>query len=632
MYGYAGSILEVNLTTKKAVKRELTPEFAKKHIGGIGFNARILYDEIPKGADPLGEENILAFGAGTLVGTPFPTAARTEASAKSPITGLYGTSNSGAFFGLQLKTAGFDALIVKGRSEVPVYILIDDDKVEILDAVNLWGKDSWETIDILKERHKGSELALIGPAGENLVRFASIENGYFDGWGRTGLGAVMGSKKLKAVVVRGSKSITPKNPKAFMEAVREGRNLIQSASSYTAFTAYGTLNATIPYGRFNAVSAHNFTRGTLPDWEERCGKQVVDQYSNRHIACQSCIVACAHWVEIKEGKYKGLKMKDLEITPVISFAGTAGLDIEATMKACELSQKFGMDMLSTGGVLGFAIELFKNGLLTKEDIGYELEWGDDDTTLRLLEDIAYRRGVGDVLAEGVKRAALLLQKGEDCAMHVKGLEMPFIDPRGRWSTWVLGTLTNVRGGDFLRCRNPVENLRYNENKHDYQKERFGFKKPLYDQLDMPEELKEKIIDLKEDTVEIAGMSKWAEDLINLYNSIGVCIRPPIMEKVGPTVLARAYTELTGISITPEELMKGAEMTWNLIKLFNLREGEDINESKFPARFYNVPLNGNVLDNEKIQLVLKQYFQARGWDPSTSRPNPEKLSELGLDIQ
>lgn len=630
MYGYAGSILEINLSTEKVKKRELKPEFARKYIGGIGFNARILSDEIPRGVDPLGEENVLAFSAGTLVGTPFPTASRTEASAKSPITGLFGTSNSGAFFGLMLKAAGYDSLVIKGKAAKPVYVLIDNESIEIREAQELWGKDSWETLDILRERHLGAEFALIGPGGENLVRFASIENGYFDGWGRTGLGAVMGSKLLKAIAVRGSKGIKPKDSKEFLETVIEGSALIQSASSYKAFTTYGTLNATIPYGRFNAVSAHNFTLGTLPDWEERCGRQVVDKYSSRHVACQSCNVACAHWVEIKEGKYKGLKMKDLEIFPVISFAGTAGMDIEATMKACELCQRYGLDMVSAGGVMGFAIELFQKGILTREEVGYDLEWGDDDAALRLLEEIAYRKGLGDILAEGVKKAAERLGKGQEHAMHVKGMEMPFIDPRGRWSTWTMGVLTNIRGGDFLRCRNPVENLRYNENKHEYQKERFGFKKPMYDQLDMPPELKEKIINLEEDTVEIAAMSKWAEDLINLYNSLGICIRPPILEKVGPTVLAKAYTQLTGISMTSQELMKAAEMTWNLMKLFNLREGENLAETRFPERFYKVPLNGSIVEEDKIKLVLAKYYETRGWDPTTGIPGTEKLRQLGID--
>jgi aldehyde:ferredoxin oxidoreductase len=629
LFGYAGSILEVDLSTGEIARKKLSPDFAKKYIGGIGFNARILYDELPAGTDPYDEANVLVFGVGALVGTPFPTAARTEASAKSPMTGQFGTSNSGAFFGTQLKGAGFDVLVIKGKAQEPVYILIDNEKVEICNASSLWGKDSWETINNLKAKHYGVEIALIGPAGENLVRCASIENGYYDGWGRTGLGAVMGSKKLKAVAVRGDKGVRPKNPKALLETVKEGQELIQSASSYTAFTRYGTLVATIPYGRFKALSAHNFTKGTLPDWEENCGRQVVEEYSDRHVACQSCIIACGHWVEIKDGKYKGLKMKDLEITPTVSFGATVGLKTEAIMKASELCQRYGIDMVSAGGILGFAIELFKNGIITRDDVGFDLDWGDDDAAFKLLKDIVERKGIGDILAEGTKRAADYIKESEKYAIHIKGLEIPMIDPRNRWSVWALGMLTNVRGGDHLRCRNPVENLRYNENKYDYLKERFGFKKPMYDKLDMPEDLKSKIINLENDTTDIAEMSRWAEDLVNLYNSTGICIRPPVMEKVGPTILAKAYTDLTGIEITAEEIMLAAERTWNVMKLFNIREGEDINDIKFPRRFYEEPLGEKVADKEKIQNVLEKYYKARGWDPATSRPKSETLARLGI---
>lgn len=630
MYGYAGKILDVNLSTGQILKKGISPQLAKQYLGGIGFNARILYDEIPVGIDPLSEENVLVFGVGTLVGSPFPTASRTEASAKSPMTELYGTSNSGAFFGTQLKGAGYDALVIKGRALNPVYLYIEDDKVEIRDAGALWGKDSWETINILKSHHYGAEIALIGPAGENLVRFASIENGYHDGWGRTGLGAVMGSKLLKAIVVRGSKGIRPKDPQALLKTVKEGQDLIKSASSYKVFTEYGTLNASIPYGRFGALSAHNFTKGTLPDWSEKAGRQVIDKYSDRHIACQSCIIACGHWVEIKEGKYKGLKVKDLEITPTVSFAATVGLNTEATIKATELCQKYGVDIVSAGGVIGFAIELFKKGIITREDVGYELDWGDDDAAFNLLEDIIHVKGIGKILAQGTKRAAEYFTGADKSAIHVKGLEIPMIDPRGRWSTWTLGMLTNIRGGDHLRCRNPVENLRYNENKHDYTKERFGFKKPMYDKLDMPEDLKAKIIDLENDIVDIAQMSKWAEDLINLYNAVGVCIRPPVMEKVGPTILAQAYSDFTGIKVSAADLMLAAERIWNLIKLFNLREGEEVKDITFPRRFYEEAVNGKVLDEDKIKNVLKKYYEARGWDADTSRPKSETLARLGLD--
>ncbi|ABO50355.1 Aldehyde ferredoxin oxidoreductase [Desulforamulus reducens MI-1] len=623
-------MLEIDLSSGNIKTRKVTSDFAKSYIGGIGFNAKILYDELPPGIDPFSEENILAFGVGTLVGSPFPTSARTEASAKSPLTNRFGTSNSGAFFGMQLKCAGFDALIIKGKAKKPVYVLIDNDRVDIYDATPLWGKETWDAIDSLKSQHQGVEIAIIGPAGEDLVRFANIENGYYNGWGRTGLGAVMGSKQLKAIAVRGTKGILTNNPKALLATTLEAQNLIKSASSYGAFCHYGSMLATIPYGNFKALSAHNFSKGTLPNWNERFGRQVVDEYSSRHIGCQSCIIACAHWVEIKEGKYKGTELKDMEISPTVAFGGNVGLSLEATVVASKLCRQNGLDMLSTGGVIAFAIELFQKGIITREDLGYDLSFGDDEAAFRLLNDIVKRNGVGNILAEGTKRAASQLKGSEQCAIHIKGLEVPMIDPRNRWSTWTLGLLTNIRGGDHLRCRNPVENLRFNENKHDYIKERFGHKGPMYDQLDMPEDLKKDIIDLDGDLVDIAKMSKWAEDLINLYNAIGICIRPPVLEKIGPTILSEAYTVHTGIKITPEDLIKSAERSWNLIKLFNIREGEDIKETKFPRRFFDEELYGKVLDEEKVQRVLEKYFVARGWEPSTGKPTKEKLRELGLE--
>ncbi len=629
MKDYPGKILEINLSTGSISSRAVEIDLIEKYLGGIGFNARILYDEIPAGTEPLSEENVLVFAAGTLVGTPFPTASRTEASAKSPLTSQFGTSNSGAFFGIQLKTAGYDALVVKGKSLTPVYVAISDEEVQILDAAFLWGKECWATVDILEKKHYGAEIALIGPAGENLVRFASIENGRYDGWGRTGLGAVMGSKNLKAIAVKGTRGRKVHDSAALLEAVRKGQQLIKSASSYIAFTEYGTLNASIPYGKNKAISAHNFTLGTLPDWKEIGGRQIVDKYGSRHVACQSCIIACGHWTEIKEGKYAGLKIKDLEITPVMSFGATVGLNTEAIIKASEICQRYGVDMVSAGGVLGFAIELYKKGIITTEEVGFELDFGDDEAAFKLLHQVIDREGIGDILAEGTKRAAEQFANADRYAIHIKGMEIPMIDPRGRWSTWSLGMLTNIRGGDHLRCRNPVENLRFNDKDEEYMKERFGFKKPMYDRLDMPEDLKSQAIDLESDTVDIAVMSKWAEDLINLYNSVGICIRPPVMEKVGPTIIAEACRAFIGVDISAADLMKSSERTWNLIKLFNLREGEKVDASKFPRRFYEEDIDGNILNEEKIQAVLEKYYLVRGWDGRTGKPDSNTLVRLNL---
>ncbi|NSW84176.1 MAG: aldehyde ferredoxin oxidoreductase family protein [Syntrophothermus sp.] len=629
LWGYAGKMLEVDLSANKIKQRELSPRFCQECLGGTGFNARIVYDEVPPGADALGPDNVLVFSVGTLVGSPFPTASRTEVSAKSPITGLFGTSNSGMFFGLGLRKCGYDGVIVKGQAPRGVYLLIEGERAEIRDASDLWGKDAWESLDILKARHGECQVALIGPAGENLVKFASIENGYYDAWARTGLGAVMGSKRLKAVVIKGNQRVKICQPDKMFEVANKARELIQSSPFFVPFKSYGSMNAAIPYGNFNALATHNFTQGCLPDWHQEFARSRVEGFIKRNVACHACIIACAHWVEIKDGKYRGLRMKDMEVTPVVSFGSQVGLKLEAVVKASEMGQRLGMDMVSAAGVIAMAIELFEQGFLSREEVGYDLAFGDDEAVLKLMHDIAYRQGIGDVLAEGTKRAGHRLRGGEERAMHVKGLELPMIDPRGRWSTWTLGMLTNVRGGDHLRCRNPVENLRYNENRFEYQKERFGLGRKVYQELDMPRGLKEQTIDIGDDTVDVALMSKWAEDLINLFNSVGVCIRPPVLHGVGPTVLAEAYTAFTGLEMTPDALMLAAERAWNLMKLFNLREGEKPEDSAFPRRFYEQRVKGNALDEEKTREVLKKYYHARGWDPETGKPTEEKLRQLGI---
>lgn len=624
-----GKILEIDLSSRTFEGYDVPEPLLRQYLGGIGFNARYLYDHLPVGVDPLGPDNILIFSAGILTGTLFPTASRTEASARSPLTGGYGTSNSGMHFGSSLRYAGIDSLAIKGQADAPVYLLVEDGSIIFHSAHDLWGKDAWTTLDILKRRHQGAEAAVIGVAGERQVKFASIENGYFDAWARTGLGAVMGSKKLKAIVVCGRGKVVVSNPAAFGEICREARQAIKSSPFFKPFKAYGSMNAALPYGKFKALNAHNFTRGVLPDWKDTFARQRVERVIVKHMACHACLIACGHWIEIKEGPYQGLRLKDMEVTPVVSFGSGCGLSLEATAKASELSQRYGMDMVSTAGVIAMAIELFNRGLINHQDVGYNLAFGDEESIFRLMDDIANRRGIGELLAEGCARAGAFLSSGNDAAMHIKGLEIPMIDPRNRWSTWTLGMLTNIRGGDHLRCRNPVENLRFNENLEGLRLERFGLDRAIYDQLDMPVTIKSRVFDLERDAVDIPLMSKWAEDLINLYNSSGVCIRPPVMTSIGPDIIARAFTALTGLPLTPQEAIQAGERSWNIMKLYNLREGEKPEDSKFPRRFYQEPVAGKVLDEASVDQVLKAYYQARGWDEN-GKPGAAKLRELGIE--
>ncbi len=634
---YFSRFIEVDLSKQTINILTIDEPTLKDYLGGAGLSAKFIYDEVPTGADPLGEDNVLCFSVGTFAGTGLPTACRVEASAKSPLTGLIGTSNSGNYWGAELAYAGYNGLIIRGKAKEPTYISIKNDQVEILPAEELWGLDSWDTMTYIRKEldDPNMQIASIGQAGENQVKYASIQNGPYDAWGRTGLGAVMGSKKLKAIAVRGTGSIRPKNEKEFLKEVDASLKAMMTSPFYDAFKEYGTMLATIPYYNFGALPGRNFQIGQPEGWMENRSRKVVKRYSKRSVACISCPIACAHWVEVNEGKYKGLSLKDMEVTPVIGFGAGCDIDnIPAISKISEVCQRFGLDMVSAASSIAFAMELYQRGLLRKEEIGFSLEWGDEDAVIKLLKQIALREGIGKILAEGVREASKKIPGSEHYAMHVKGLEIPMIDPRGRWSTWSFGNLTNIRGGDHLRNRNPVENLRFNENRTPYVTEAFEFNQEMYDSFDMPENIKDSVFDIDKKQVDIAHMSKWSEDLISVYNSVGLCIRPPVLQSIGPSAIARLYSAFTGIDMTSELIMKAGERVWNLQKLFNIREGEKPEDSIYPDRFFSEAQSDDSekarrLDLIKVKEILSSYYKARGWNEESGIPTDDKLKDLDL---
>ncbi|KJS15310.1 MAG: aldehyde:ferredoxin oxidoreductase [Peptococcaceae bacterium BRH_c4b] len=637
MHGYSGKILDVNLTSGEIKMRPIEQDWPKKYLSGLGFNARILHDEIPPGTDPLGPDNVLVFGVGVLTGTAVPSASRTEASSLSPLTGTFGTSNSGSHWGGELKYAGFDSLVIRGKAASPVYLWISNNSVDILPAGHLWGKDSWDTIREIHKQYndEGVQIATIGQAGENMVRFACIENGPYDAWGRTGLGAVMGSKNLKAIAVRGSGPVRVARKQEFLGTLAETRAAILGSPFFGPVSRFGSLLAATPFNEHGALPGRNYQKGSIEGWTETRTRKVLHKYSNRNVGCMACPIACAHWVEIKEGPYAGLRLKDMEVTPLLSFG--AGCDVDnlpAVAKLHETCQRLGMDMVSSGNLVGFAMELYQRGIISEQEVGFPLQWGDEKAVLSMLDMIAHRKGFGDILADGVKRAARHFPEASKYAMEIKGLECFQVDPRARWSTWTLGFITNIRGGDDLRTRNPVENLRFNENPVPYFTEKFNFPDDIYNGLDMPEPLKKEIFDPETKDVNIPKMNKWAGDLMSVYNSLGMCMRPPVLHTVGPTLFSRLYSALTGIDMTPEEIILAGERIWNLIKLFNIRHGEKPSDCDFPSRFYEEavsagPAAGRKLDREQVKNVLKEYYKARGWDEETGMPGPEKLAELDL---
>jgi len=638
MYGYAGKILVVDLTSGDIQTIPIEEELARKYLGGLGINTKLLFEHTRKGIDPLGPDNVLLFGTGPLVGTFMPTASKTDVSAKSPITGLFGATSSGYQFGSELKYAGYDHVLIKGKSKHPVYLAIRNESVEIRDAAHLWGKDVWDAIDSL-EAEWGSEdirVAAIGPSGENLIRFSSIENGKYDGWARTGMGAVMGSKQLKAIVVRGKGGVKIAKKEPFRQLAREMRQEIVNSPFFNAVSTYGSMAATGPYGKFGALPGKNFQTGVIEDWFPTRGYKVIERYSGQMMACPACPVACAHWAVVKEGPYAGLEMKGIEVTMMFEIGAKLFVhDMDGVLKCVEAFHRYGVDAVSGCGTIGMLMELYQRGLIDEEKIGFPVEWGDVEAICKLIKMIAHREGIGDILAEGAKRANIALTGNDDYAITVKGLEVPTFDPRSRWSVWTFGFLTSTRGGDHLRTRNPVENLRFPSLPDDYRKEAFEFPEKFYENIDMPEELKKKIFDADLKTTDIVQMEKWSEDLITVFNSIGICTRPPSLQALGPTSIAKMFQTCVGWDMDAAEVVKAGERIWNLQRMFNLREGEKRKDAIFPKRFREEklpegPAKGMVIDQKKVDRMLDDYHSARGWDRKQGIPTKKKIKELGLE--
>lgn len=633
MHGYTGKTLVLELNGKKVIERETGIEDCFQYIGGLGINTKIMMEELDPSIDPLSESNVLCFGAGPLTGTLVPTANRTDVAAKSPLTGLLGTSNSGYRWGPELKYCGYDHLVIKGRAESPAYIFIDNGEVNILDASHLWGKDSWDTIRDIRSAHEddGIPIACIGVGGEKLVKFASIENGFYGAWGRTGLGAVMGSKNLKAVALRGRKDVTISDGDGFVKSVDEMRDAIMNHPAYKPWRALGSMLAVdITYG-LGAVTTYNQSEAAAEDFIRSMGKDNLLNYKKKSIGCMACPIACANWVEIEEGPYRGLKLKGIEITSVMDFGARCGVrNLAAIAKATELFQKYGIDCSTSAASIALAIELFAEGIISTADTdGLELKWGDEPLIFELLRKIAYREGFGDLLADGPLLMAKRIGKGsEQYLVQSRGLETNVRDPRGRWDVWSFGYLLNPRGGDHLRVQSPGENQRESAPEGEYFYECSPPDK-VVDRLDIFDEWKEKIFDRERQTVSIPHMAAWSQDIMNIVDSLATCMRPPALWSLGPTIFSRLLTTATGIEFSAEDVRKAGERITTLQRIFNFKAGETRQDLKYGPKFYNMPIRGRKLDPGKVDKVLDKYFEARGWDPKTAMPSEKKLEELNL---
>jgi aldehyde:ferredoxin oxidoreductase len=619
--GYTGQWLYVDLSAGRVERRALEPELAEAYLGGNGFGVRMLWEHVGPQVDPLGPENLLILATGPLVGTLMPNGCRMEAIAKSPLTGIYGDANAGGTFGPELKFAGWDAIVVAGRAERPVYLAIAGDDVELRDADELWGLTTSQTEAALRRAWDDPALkvAAIGPAGENLVRFASIQVTSQRSLGRAGLGAVMGSKRLKAVAVRGHGPVSVADPARFREIAVELHRKICANPVYPAVSAHGTpgiVSLMDPLGRF---PTKNFQMGSFEDVERINAEALHERAFVRHMACYGCPVGCDKLYRLPDGDFAGTALHSVEYETLNSMgANILNADLDTILAANRLCDDMGMDTISAGRTISFSMELWDEEILNLEDTGgLALRWGDAQVALRLLDMIAHREGFGDLLAEGVRRAAATLGRGAEAyAMEVKGMEIAAQDGRAQKSMG-LAHVTSNRGADHLKAFPVIDETGY----PDEGRRRYG--EDYLPEIVNPLAIKHKPFLVKD-----------GEDFGAVIDSVGVCKSGGtfVLAEIYWPDIAAALEAATGMEMSVERLQRIGERIYNLQRCYNAWHGIGRADDRLPRRFTEEPSpSGNAAGQVvELETMLEGYYALRGWDPETGWPTAEKLRELGLE--
>lgn len=604
------------------------------YFGGIGLNTYLLFKYTDTKIEPMDRKNHIFISSGALAGTIIPSASRSEITCLSP-TGYLGTTNSGGGLALGIRLCNIDAVWIKGSAHHPVYLKIDEKGVLFKDATDLWGKDVFETVDLLKRKEgKDVEVISIGIAGEKGVRFASIQNGYYHSFGRTGTGAIMGSKFLKAVCFKGRGEITVKDKKGFLKISREIKERIMSSDAFGYTRRYGSMVVSDVYNRMGILPGYNFRKGSIEKWEETRGRRFFEKhFKERDFACVSCPIGCLHWSRIKQGEYAGYETHGLEVTYVFEFGAKLGIsDISEILICVELCNRLGVDVISTASVIAYLIELFERGMVKESDIGLMPMFGDFESISKLIVLIGRKEGIGRILSEGIRHAKKYFTGSEDFACEIKGLEIPVRDPRGRFDTWVLGYVINTRGGDHLKIRTPVDALTDFEISYEY--EPLSISEKEMGLLDIPQNVKDKVFDDPPSKIHIPNMAKYGEELLVLFNAFGLCIRPPVLRTIGPSILSKAFNAMYGYDLSEDVLLECAERIVNMQHIFNLKRGLTAALYTFPERFYKEYIEYEAgkrppLNRAKVKNALNEYFKLRGWDTSAI-PKKETIRRLGLD--
>jgi aldehyde:ferredoxin oxidoreductase len=602
MYGYKGRMLYVDLTRRKYKRIDLDASTLVMWLGATGLGIKFLMDYQEPRIDPFSSENPLIFTVGPFAGTIVPTSSRYGVFAKSPLSNLLGEAYSSGSWCIELKKAGYDALVVKGKADKPLYLYIEDDIVHFMNASHLWGKTTWETeYSIIKDLSDYDvRVALIGPAGERLVRFACIINDRYRAAGRTGLGAVMGSKKLKAIAVKGSGAVEVAKPEELVEASLLLHKRLQGPAT-SKYRTLGTSANILIHNTVAALPTRNYREAMFDKALQVSGEVLNEKFVVKIQACPSCPMRCEHIAEVRDGTFKGSTVR-VEYESLWALGPYCGVgELDAVIKAIELCDLYGIDTISTGVVIGFAMECFLRGLISEQDLnGVKLEFGESKALIAMVEAIAYRKGIGDILAEGVKRASEKIGGG-DFAMHVKGVEMTGYDVRGL-KTAALGYAVSRRGAHHQTHGAYVFDL---SGKVDRFKAEKGRGKLVADN----------------------------EDLYIIYDSLPLCKFTRAVWK-GLEEIAYFYELVTGFQTSASDLLKSAERISNLARLYNLREGLTPMDDSLPPRAMKDPIpegpaKGSRVTREELEMLIQDYYEARGWDKD-GIPKKSKLIELGLD--
>lgn len=648
--GFAGSVLYVDLTSGDIRKEPLDPELVRDFIGGWGISNKLAYDLIPPDVDPLSPENMIIFGTSPFVGTTIPGSPKLLVTTKFPLNGAFSTGVGGGAFSIMLKSSGYDYLVISGRAAKPVYLKILDDSVDICDATNLWGKDSIETTNEIRSRHEPCSIIPIGQAGENLVKFtvAYVDNASTVGAG--GLPAIMGSKKLKAVVaVQGSKGVKVADQSKFRKLVDDVYGRMTGWRGRESLIEGGLGGSFLNARGDRPVSAKNMTELYFrsPD-EEINYKNFARIYkeSRKTLACPSCPMGDKEVVKIKQGKYKGAVFTGNSVAGILleaSFAQAVVQDmpesgteramgrLKREMEYADMLDRYGLDLVNFDRIMSFVVYLYQQGMITKEDTG-GIELKEDwETAERLARMIAYREGFGNVLADGIMATVHKLGTGQKYAYQVKSGGL-LIDPRSTGlGTVEFAALTSPRGSQYIPGILGAQSYNLGWRVEQWVKEsrRRSF----------PEEALERIF--TPTSFNVGRLMKWSEDWYSVLNLLSLCARFYVVTAYDAKTAAELYQAVTGIEMSDAALLKAGERAWNVYKLLNVRAGFGRDDDQPPEAWFHpvkgngreyplIDYYGNSLTREDMDRLLDDYYDERGWDKHSGTPTFEKLQELGLE--